>query len=470
MGRVGERRRPPRRQYLLPVGVALTPERSSPGLVEGVEALVPQAEPDAERARAGVAVAGDVVAGVLVRDVPHRQRWMVVVPRRELGREGDGVLAVGRGGGTPGLPAAGPEGVAVLVDRQRLRVCVGEPGRWGGRSGGRVQPGPREDPQGDEGDPGARHQVDVLGPGLARPLFRVVVATERQPVLGPPSHARHPLGKPMGKSTETNTRLVRGADGLGDSWIARNRYKTTNPAWRQFKTGPSSLLTACTRGFILSCGTEGFWSFLSLFGHDADTRPLVHRRRSRVMARPSTEAEYLARMVPSSAAGVSRRYVLRGALGAGALLAAPPLLASCSSSSPSGSSGGGTAPATGTVSLGSNQSDATPKAAVQSVMDAFQKANSGLTVKINTIDHNSFQENINNYLQGAPDDTFTWFSGYRMRFFAAKDLAGDISDVWGNISGMSDALKKASTGDDGKQYFVPSTYYPWAIFYRKSVW
>jgi len=188
------------------------------------------------------------------------------------------------------------------------------------------------------------------------------------------------------------------------------------------------------------------------------------------MARPSTEAEYLARMVPSSAAGVSRRSVLRGALGAGALLAAPPLLASCSSSSPSGSSGGGTAPATGTVSLGSNQSDATPKAAVQSVMDAFQKANSGLTVKINTIDHNSFQENINNYLQGAPDDTFTWFSGYRMRFFAAKDLAGDISDVWGNISGMSDALKKASTGDDGKQYFVPSTYYPWAIFYRKSVW
>ena len=40
-------------------------------------------------------------------------------------------------------------------------------------------------------------------------------------------------------------------------------------------------------------------------------------------------------------------------------------------------------------------------------------------MKINTIDHNSFQENINNYLQGAPDDTFTWFSGYRMRFFAA---------------------------------------------------
>ncbi len=188
------------------------------------------------------------------------------------------------------------------------------------------------------------------------------------------------------------------------------------------------------------------------------------------MARPSTEAEYLARMVPTSASGMSRRTLLRGALGASALLATPPLLASCSSSG--GSSGGATGGGGGggTVTLGSNQSDAVPKAGVQQVMDAFTKANSGLTVKINTIDHNTFQENINTYLQGQPDDVFTWFSGYRMRFFASKDLAGDISDVWGNLSGMSDALKKASTGDDGKQYFVPSTYYPWAIFYRKSLW
>ena len=56
-----------------------------------------------------------------------------------------------------------------------------------------------------------------------------------------------------------------------------------------------------------------------------------------------------------------------------------------------------------------------------------------------------------------------------MQFFAEKGLVGDISDVWKNITGMSDALKKASTGADGKQYFVPITNYPWAVFYRKSV-
>ncbi|EWT02350.1 sugar ABC transporter substrate-binding protein [Intrasporangium oryzae NRRL B-24470] len=186
------------------------------------------------------------------------------------------------------------------------------------------------------------------------------------------------------------------------------------------------------------------------------------------MTRPQSEAEYLASIVPPSIRGVDRRTLLRGAVGVGALLGTG-ALAACSSGSTS--SGGATSgPITGTVTLGSNQSDAVPKAAVQSVVDAFQKANSGVTVKVNTVDHNTFQENINNYLQGSPDDVFTWFSGYRMRFFASKDLASDISDVWSSsITGMSDALKKASTGDDGKQYFVPSTYYPWAVFYRKSL-
>ena len=118
------------------------------------------------------------------------------------------------------------------------------------------------------------------------------------------------------------------------------------------------------------------------------------------------------------------------------------------------------------VTFGSNYSDPVPKAAIQSVMDK-----SGLDVTINTVDHGTFQEQIDTYLQGTPDDVFTWFAGYRMQFFAAKGLAGDISSVWkGGLNGsMSPALKAASTGADGKQYFVPFYYYPWAVFYRKSV-
>ncbi|SCG69834.1 ABC transporter substrate-binding protein [Micromonospora halophytica] len=180
------------------------------------------------------------------------------------------------------------------------------------------------------------------------------------------------------------------------------------------------------------------------------------------MSRPRTEAEYLARLVPPSVAGIGRRRLLAGTAGAGALLGTG-LLAGCGSDSESGSSD------SKTVSLGSNQSDPTPKNVIAKIMDGF-KSSSGIEAKINTVDHNTYQENINNYLQGKPDDVFMWFAGYRMRFFAAKGLAGDVSDVWGKLSGLSDAFKKASTGDDGKQYFVPSSYYPWAVFYRKSVW
>lgn len=157
---------------------------------------------------------------------------------------------------------------------------------------------------------------------------------------------------------------------------------------------------------------------------------------------------------------VNRRSVLGGAMGLSALAA----LTACG-----GGGGANTSPGTGDITFGSNQSDAVPKAAYQKIIDGFVKE-SGSKVSINTVDHNTFQQQINSYLQGDPDDVFTWFAGYRMRFFADQGLAGDISSVWEEIgSNFSESFKAASTASDGKQYFVPLSYYPWAVFYRKSV-
>ncbi len=75
----------------------------------------------------------------------------------------------------------------------------------------------------------------------------------------------------------------------------------------------------------------------------------------------------------------------------------------------------------GTVTFGSNASDPVPKAAYAAVFKAFTKA-TGIKVNVNTVDHNTFQEQINTYLQGRPQDVFTWFAGYRMQFFAQKGL------------------------------------------------
>jgi multiple sugar transport system substrate-binding protein len=123
----------------------------------------------------------------------------------------------------------------------------------------------------------------------------------------------------------------------------------------------------------------------------------------------------------------------------------------------------------GSVSVGSNYSDPVPKKAVADVFAKFQQL-TGTSVKVNTVDHNTFQEQINSYLQGRPDDVFTWFAGYRMQFFAQKGLAGQIDDVWQTLKPQfSPALQAASRGLDGHFYFVPIYNYPWAVFYRKSV-
>ena len=185
---------------------------------------------------------------------------------------------------------------------------------------------------------------------------------------------------------------------------------------------------------------------------------------------------------------VTRRQVLKGGAALAALGGVSAFLAACSGgataipSASTGGGGGGASPSSGggaasnppasggSITFGSNYSDDVPKKAMQAVVDGF-KAKNGIDVTVNTVEHGKFQDTINAYLQATPDDAFTWFAGYRMRFFAAQGLANDISDVWGKVgSNYSDAFKTASTGDDGKQYFIPFYNYPWVVIYRKSFW
>jgi multiple sugar transport system substrate-binding protein len=186
---------------------------------------------------------------------------------------------------------------------------------------------------------------------------------------------------------------------------------------------------------------------------------------------------------------VSRRTVLKGMAGAAGLVSIPAIIAACSSTaataSPSAAAPSEAAPsaaapseaapsaaasvASGSLTIGSNLSDPTPKKAFQAVVDAFT-AETGINVTINTVDHTTFQNTLSNYLQGTPEDVITWFSGHRMRFFAKQGLFTPIDDVWGSVgSNYTDAMKTASTSDDGHQYLVPFDTYAWTVYYRKSV-
>ncbi|MFF7331994.1 ABC transporter substrate-binding protein [Streptomyces sp. NPDC090306] len=168
--------------------------------------------------------------------------------------------------------------------------------------------------------------------------------------------------------------------------------------------------------------------------------------------------------------GHTRRDLLRGAGAAGVAVAAGGLLSACGddgdSSKPSAASG----PVAGsTVTFGSNYSDPATRSAF-AALTSSATASTKVKVKINTVDHNTFQQNITSYLQGTPDDLFTWFAGYRMQYFAAQGLAEPLDDVWEKIGGNFGAVaKKLSTGLDGHQYLVPLYNYPWVVFYSKSL-
>jgi multiple sugar transport system substrate-binding protein len=171
---------------------------------------------------------------------------------------------------------------------------------------------------------------------------------------------------------------------------------------------------------------------------------------------------------------VTRREVLKkGLIGAAGLTVLPAVIAACSSSatpSPAAPSGGGAL--SGKVTLGSNLSDAVPKKALADVVTAFQTANPGVTVSINTVDHTTFQTQISNYLAATPQDVITWFSGFRMRAFVDQGFFMNIDDVWAGPMGAlyTDAYKTACTASDGKKYMVPFDTYAWTVYYVPSLW
>lgn len=141
-------------------------------------------------------------------------------------------------------------------------------------------------------------------------------------------------------------------------------------------------------------------------------------------------------------------------------------LAACGTSSSTTS----TTTTGGTVSIGSNHSDPAEAKGFAQVLAAFKAANGGTNVKLNTVDHGTFQDQISSYLQGTPEDAFTWFSGHRMRFFAGQGLATSVNDTWDKVKGnFTGAFAESVKGNDGNIYGVPVDYYPWALFYRKSV-
>jgi multiple sugar transport system substrate-binding protein len=172
---------------------------------------------------------------------------------------------------------------------------------------------------------------------------------------------------------------------------------------------------------------------------------------------------------PARSSAFSRRSALKGLAVAAGLAAVPGALAACSSGSSAASTSTGTGSAAGgSISFGSNYSDPAPKQAFAALVAGAQKS-TGVKIAVNTVDHNTFQNDITSYLQGTPNDLATWFAGYRMQYFAAQGLLEPIDDVWAKVgSNFNAATQALAKGVDGHYYFMPIYNYPWVVFYNKS--
>lgn len=142
------------------------------------------------------------------------------------------------------------------------------------------------------------------------------------------------------------------------------------------------------------------------------------------------------------------------------------MLSGCVGSGQPAPGASGTAGVSREVVLQSNMQDAGPKAALADVVGGITEYD----VTINTVATSQFRAQLPTYLTSAQaPDVLTWYAGSVTNSFAAEGLLSDVSDLWqtGNASGFSQALRDLSTYE-GRQYFVPTNYYWWALFHRKS--
>jgi multiple sugar transport system substrate-binding protein/raffinose/stachyose/melibiose transport system substrate-binding protein len=124
------------------------------------------------------------------------------------------------------------------------------------------------------------------------------------------------------------------------------------------------------------------------------------------------------------------------------------------------------------VIYNSMHSDPEPREADAVIVQNFMEQNPDIEVIHSTVAHEDFKQAIRAYLTAStPPDVMTWFAGNRARFFIDNGQILDISDVW-ESEGWNESYPKgfnALSSVDGKQYFLPTSWYWWAVYYRKSI-
>jgi len=120
----------------------------------------------------------------------------------------------------------------------------------------------------------------------------------------------------------------------------------------------------------------------------------------------------------------------------------------------------------------SYSSDPSPRAVDEKIVKMWNDKNPTTPVTHNITQHEDFKQAIRTYLVADPaPDVLQWFAGNRARFFINKGQIADISDLWKSEKWddvYPAAIKGLGTVAD-KQYFLTTSYYWWALYFRPSI-
>ncbi len=160
---------------------------------------------------------------------------------------------------------------------------------------------------------------------------------------------------------------------------------------------------------------------------------------------------------------VSRRSLLKGAAVGGLGLVAGSTIATSSADAATRLKGS-------TVKWTTRGGGATGDKIAKAVNDAFTKK-TGAKVVAQQVNSDDFQNNFAQIMQGSPDDAFGWMAGYRSNHFGEMGLLADLTREINRLKGTlpTAAIKGATSPVSKKPYILPTTYYPWALHYRKSM-
>lgn len=124
------------------------------------------------------------------------------------------------------------------------------------------------------------------------------------------------------------------------------------------------------------------------------------------------------------------------------------------------------------ITYNSYNGDPKPRAFDESVVKMWNEAHPEMPVEHSIIAHEDFKQAIRAYLTADPaPDVLTWFAGNRARFFIDKGLILDQTKMWEDAKlneVYAPGFQALATYND-KKYFLPTSYYWWAIYYRKSL-